>query len=237
MRRRLFAVLAAAALVAGVAVPAGASSSSSATWEVTITNVNATQWFTPPVVATHGGSLGLVRPGYAGIEIQEVAENGNLAPLLASLEASTHVHSVVVAATEAGPLAPGQSVTIQIEGDKRARYLFMASMLICTNDGFTGMERRPLPGAIGHSRTFSAVAFDAGTEVNTEDFADIVPPCQLLNGVSSDDDGTGMSDPGLAENARIHRHRGIKGINDLTAGAHGWNVHAPVVEISVTRTG
>ena len=41
--------------------------------------------------------------------------------------------------------------------------------------------------------------YDAGTELNTEDFADIVPPCQGLIGVSSEDGGTGMSDPSLAE--------------------------------------
>lgn len=236
MRKRLLAVLAVAALVAGVAIPAGASAPRTATWEVTITNVNATQWFTPPVVATHSSHLGIVRARYAGTEIQEVAENGNLAPLLETLEASPHVHSVVVAATEAGPLAPGESVTISIEGDKHARRLFLASMLICTNDGFTGVEGRPLPGRMGHTRTFHAVAYDAGTEKNTEDFADIVPPCQVLNGVSSGDEGTGMSNPDLAENRRIHRHRGIKGIDDLTVDAHGWNIRRPVVKVEVTRT-
>ena len=46
-------------------------------------------------------------------------------------------------------------------------------------------------------------------KVNTEDFADIVPPCQGLIGVGSDDEGTGMSNPDLAEGGVIAHHTGI----------------------------
>ena len=52
---------------------------------------------------------------------------------------------------------------------------------------------------VGAERTYYGVAWDAGTEINTEDFADLVPPCQALNGVSSDDEGTGASNPALEE--------------------------------------
>ena len=179
----------------------------------------------------------LQRSPSGNIEIQEIAENGNLTPLLDALEASPYVHSFAVAATEAGPLAPGASVTITIEADRHARHLLLAAMLICTNDGFTGFDNRTLPRHVGNSKTFKAVAYDAGTEVNTEDFADIVPPCQALNGVSSDDAGTGMTNPALAENSVIKRHRGVQGIDDLTYEAHGWNTHHGVVSVTVTRTG
>jgi len=203
---------------------------------VTITNTNATQWFTPPVVATHSRGFDVIaRHQPAGLEIMELAENGNLAPLLDALEASPYVHSYAVAATEAGPLAPGQSVTITIEGDRHARHLLIAAMLICTNDGFTGFDGRSLPGHVGQTRNYSAVAFDAGTEVNTENLGNLVPPCQALNGVSGDP-GTGMSDPALAENGVISRHHGITGIDDLTYEAHGWNTRSRVVSVSVTRT-
>ena len=235
MRRRLFAVLAAAALVAGVGVPAGASGSTTATYEVTITNVNATQGFTPPVVATHSNGFDLLQRGHAAsFELQEIAENGNVTPLVDALEASPHVRDVVVAATAAGPLGPGESVTITIEADKYAHRLLMAAMLICTNDGFKAFDGVALPPMVGHTRTVRTVSLDAGTEINTEDFADIVPPCQALNGVSSDDAGTGATNPALAENSVIKRHRGITGIDDLT---HGWNIRRPVASISITRTG
>ena len=127
------------------------------------------------------------------------------------------MRDVVVAATAAGPLGPGESVTITIEADKYAHRLLMAAMLICTNDGFTAFDGVALPPMVGHTRTVRTVSLDAGTEINTEDFADIVPPCQALNGVSSDDAGTGATNPALAENSVIKRHRGITGIDDPDA--------------------
>jgi hypothetical protein len=86
-------------------------------------------------------------------------------------------------------------------------------------------------------------SYDAGTEINTADFADMVPPCQTLNGVSSGDDGTGTRDPDLAENGVIHAHPGISadddtdpddGDDDLTQAAHGWE--DPVGRITIMRT-
>ncbi len=241
MRKRILTAFAAMALVAGAALPAGASDPApSRTYEVTITNVTATQWMTPPAVAIHSRALNLYRANQpASTEIQELAENGNLDPLLGLLGSSSAVASYAVAATEAGPLAPGQSVTVTLETSSSAqRFLSAAAMLICTNDGFSGVSGAPLPNAIGSTRTIYSPSFDAGTEINTEDFADIVPPCQALNGVSSDDAGTGMSNPALAENGVIKRHQGIVGgIADLTTAAHGFNAAGPAVSISVTRTG
>ena len=85
-------------------------------------------------------------------------------------------------------------------------------------------------------RTVSAQtsAYDAGTEVNTESFSDIVPPCQLLSGLTPMG-GSGMSDPGLAEGGVIHHHAGISGGADLDPAFHGWG--NPVGSIVVTRLG
>jgi hypothetical protein len=49
-------------------------------------------------------------------------------------------------------------------------------MLICTNDGFTGSDGLRLPSKLGQSAMYYMAAYDAGSEINTEDFADIVPP-------------------------------------------------------------
>ena len=71
------------------------------------------------------------------------------------------------------------------------------------------------------------------TELNTEDFADIVPPCQGLVGVSSDDAGTGTTNPALAEGGVIRHHPGIQGGADLVPEVHGW--HNPVGVVIVRR--
>ena len=85
------------------------------------------------------------------------------------------------------------------------------------------------------STTVDASAYDAGSERNTEDFADIVPPCQGLIGVMSDDEGTGMSNPDLAEGGVITMHSGIQGGYDLTVADHGWS--NPVARITVSAGG
>jgi hypothetical protein len=111
-------------------------------------------------------------------------------------------------------------------------------MLICTNDGFTGIDSIRLPKGLGDTVRVGAAAYDAGTEINTEDLADIVPPCQGLVGVSSPGEpGTGVSDPDLFENGVIHHHPGIDGGQDLLPDVHGWDIDRPVVRISITRIG
>lgn len=230
----------------GVAAARPGNRKGEATYDVTIENLTGSestdgppatgQWLTPPVIATHRKSTGMFTVGEAASTgIKEVAENGNLGPLRSSLESDKHVDEIVVAKSGSPPpLAPANSVTVSISGDKGRKYLSFASMLICTNDGFTGLDTRRLPKKEGDDVVVETPGYDAGTEVNTEDFADIVPPCQALNGVSSDDGGSGTSDPSIAEDGVIETHDGIDGDDDLTAAAHGWT--GPVASITITRT-
>jgi hypothetical protein len=60
--------------------------------------------------------------------------------------------------------------------------LSLATMLICTNDGFTGLDRAKLP--IGGSEVFWTNGYDAGTENNTELSQDIVDACSALGPVT-----------------------------------------------------
>ncbi len=210
------------------------------TYEVAIENLTGTQPLTPAVVATHGSEFRLFARGQpASPELQGLAENGAVPALHAALSGDADVvDAVVAAAAGPPPIMPGASVTATVTGGSGATHLSAAAMLICTNDGFTGVAGLPLPGMIGHSAVHTRVAYDAGTERNTEDFADLVPPCQGLRGVSSDDAGTGMSNPHLAEGGVVIHHAGIEGDlpgGDLTVEAHGWDIEAPVVKITVTR--
>ena len=153
-----------------------------------------------------------------------------------ALGEDTQVYDVVAASA---PLVPANnpggtgfesSETFTITAQGRARYLSFASMLICTNDGFTGLDSVRLPR---HKITVYTAGYDARTEANTEDFADIVPPCQGLIGVVSDDPGTGMSDPLLAEDGIVIPHAGINGGVDLVPEVHNWS--DPVTKIEIER--
>jgi hypothetical protein len=235
-RRNVLKGAAAGGLLIGTSgVAAAGNRKGDATYEVTIENLTSSgQWFTPPVIATHRPSTEMFTVGEPANEgVKEIAENGNLGPMLDALGADKHVDKFEPVGAPM-PLAPGNEVTTSISGDRGRKYLSFVSMLICTNDGFTGVDTVRLPKKVGDTVSMDTNAYDAGTEENTEDFADIVPPCQALNGVSSGDSGTGASDPDLAEGGVIHPHAGIQGGDDLTTAAHGWT--DPVGRITITRT-
>jgi hypothetical protein len=122
-----------------------------------------------------------------------------------------------------------------IDAARGFRHLSWVSMLICTNDGFTGLNGLELPKKVGRSVRVTTNGYDSHTEQNTEDFANIVPPCQGLIGVSSGEPGTGVSDPALAEGGVIADHEGIKGGSDLSPAVHGWT--NPVAEVTVKAIG
>jgi hypothetical protein len=211
-----------------------------ATYEVTITDLTAGQPLTPPIVATHRAATSMFTVGQpASFALKEIAENGNLAPMISQVESDKHVAD---SAAASAPLVPaglpgsamfGDSVTLTVSASEGAKFLSFASMLICTNDGFTGVDSLRLPKDVGDAVIVRSAGYDAGTELNTEDFADIVPPCQGLVGVSSGEPGTGTSNPALAEGGVIHHHPGIVGGADLLPAVHGWT--DPVAEITVER--
>ncbi len=234
MSRKPLVMLAASVMMLSLAAtPALAGDTS--TYEVTITNNTNNQWFTPPAVATHHGLDVFTRGQAASEGVKEIAENGNLASLTALYEASELVTAWTVAIADPAlpPLAPGESVTFTIDA-ARGDTLSFVSMLICTNDGFTGVDGLRLPRQVGQTSMGYLPAYDAGTEMNTEAWADLVPPCAQLTGFG-DQGGTGESDPALAESSVIRRHRGIRGIADLVPSVHGW--HGAVASIEVTQLG
>jgi hypothetical protein len=240
------ALLVGVAAAATIAVQPAGAAPATRTFEVTITNLTSGQPLTPPVVATHRRAYdGFDVEAPASVGVQQIAENGGGGPLLAELAGSEHVSDALQTGT--GPLVPAgtpgaddfdDSVTFEITAEAGANFLTYVSMLICTNDGFTGTDGLKLPNTVGKTTSHGSFAYDAGTEVNTEDLADIVPPCQGLIGVADDQGapGTGASDPALAEGGVIHHHGGIAGIADLDPAIHGWDTAAPVAEIVITRT-
>lgn len=218
------AVLATLALAgAGTAAAMG----NEATYRVTVTNLAAGQPLTPPVVVLHNASTSIVEAGQpAGDGIGQLAENGDPTFLLDALAGDKAVSSVAVGdhpiVASDSPVAGDVPTlaTIEVTAPRGANRISIASMLICTNDGFSILHDAKLPRKVGRSVTYHSHAYDAGTEVNTEAFEDLVPPCQALTGVSGDAPGTGTSDPDLAEGGVVAPHAGISGGGDLDATLH-----------------
>jgi len=205
----------------------GSASAQETTYTVTIENLTEGQPFTPPVIAAHTADMRIFETGSAASdELAQLAENGNNDPLAGVLSGSSAVAAYV---SGDAPVMPGETAALSISAPA-GMYLSAAFMLICTNDGFSGVDSLMLPAS--GSTPVDTNAYDAGSEMNTEDFADIVPPCQGLIGVESDDEGTGMSNPDLAEGGVITMHAGVQGGDDLTVADHGFS--NPVARITVT---
>lgn len=242
MKSKKTSVLAMTAIVAMLAVVsvAGIPESSAAKtkmYEVTITNLTPGQPITPPLLVTHAKDTGFFTVGeMANNGIQQLAENGNPDPLVEMLQGKSGIVDIVqgtvplVPANDPGNTGLSHSETFVVSTEGNMRYLSFASMLVCTNDGFAGIDTVKLPVK---QTTVYAEAYDARTEMNTEDFADMVPPCQDAIGVSSDDEGTGASNPEIGEDGVIIPHPGILGGEDLLENVHAWG--NPVVKIDIVR--
>ncbi|MBA3236484.1 MAG: spondin domain-containing protein [Chloroflexi bacterium] len=244
VRKGLLAGLSASLLLVSL-TGAAAAHGQTATYRVTITNLTDGQPFTPPLVALHRPNVDVFSVGSkASFGVKEIAENGNLMPLLSALGSTKGVGAVEAAGA---PVVPAGSIgetdpalgfsstsTLTITAPKNVTRFSWVSMLLCTNDGFTGVDTVRLPKHVGDSVSRSTAGYETSTEMNTEEYGDIVMPCQILI-TGTDVPGTAMSNPALAENGVIRHHEGIDGIADLIVSLHGWE--NPVATIVVERIG
>ena len=190
---------------------------------VTIKNLTKGQPFTPAVVIVHNQNFQLFTVGTpASAELWPIAEDGVTGPLLqlaGTLQAASSPS--VFDFTTAGGISPGTSATVEIRTQGEFRFLSLAGMLASTNDGFYAIRAVEVP-ATGE-KTLTALAYDAGSEINSESCQYVPgPPC----GSHGARDTTGAE-------GKVQVHLGIKGIADLSVAAYGWN--SPVAEITIRQ--
>jgi hypothetical protein len=235
MRTRLLITAAAALLAATLFVPAAFADPAARTYEVTITNLATGQPLSPAVAVTHQKSVRLFQAGRpASAAIEAIAEDGDNGPAVDALTGARHVTDVVNAGRPLGTTGSTSpftdTITFEIQAEPGDR-LSLAAMLICTNDGFTGLDSLKLPTT---ESTFYLYAYDAGTELNTEASRDIVDPCSALGPVMLAGDPNGNEDVAVNDSGVIAHHPGIAGTGDLLP-AHDWD--GPVAMVTVTRIG
>ncbi|WP_255194850.1 spondin domain-containing protein [Halorarius litoreus] len=207
-------------------------------YRVTVANLTTGQPFTPPAAAAHRPSVEVFSVGDPANEpTQQLAENGNLTPLVGLIEETDAIRAAAVGNAPLVPQAdPGETgnpyfTTLELDSDASATHLTVVAMLIATNDGIVGLDTVPLPQAVNASRTYYANGYDVGTEENTELFEDLVPPAQSLIQGGEPDGGTTESDPDLAEDGVITPHPGIQGVGDLDPEVYGWDEPAALVQV------
>lgn len=190
-----------------------------APFNVTITNITRGQIISPPIVVTHNAEFKLFSVGEpASDELAALAEDADSAGLLSLLENDDDVSDFIAAPNAIGP---GESVTVQVNTANRFVYVSAVGMLVTTNDAFFGLNSaRALRN---EAVTHRVVAYDAGSEANTEDCAHIPgPPCDNPF-VRVTDGAEGF----------VHVHIGIHGIESLSSEIFDWR--NPVAQVTIER--
>lgn len=190
---------------------------------LSITNLSRGQILSPVFVARHGQDAGpLYTLGHAASEsLAKMAEDADASGLLAewSPEGNAAISEAMVVALNDGPIPPGATVTKSFEVTDGNSLVSFASMLVTTNDAFIGASGLD----VTESRTVNLIAYDAGSEANSESCAYIPgPPC-----------GNHVEDEADAE-GHVHVHAGIHGGegSDLDPAAHDWR--NPLARLTIT---
>ena len=216
------------------------STATAAEYEVTVTNLTSGIYFTPVIVAAHPSDVQMFAvTEQATPQLQAIAEGGDvssMAELLEGIGASV--------ATGGGLVAPGASETFTVSSDGGNGSLSLATMLLPTNDGFTGVNSINL-GSINGSATFYARGYDAGTEGNDELVGTAAigePGFPAPPPVAAGGTGTGGTGFQLDPEGFIHVHRGVIGDMDPNGGVSDINsaVHRflnPVARVNVQIVG
>ncbi|MDQ7007907.1 MAG: spondin domain-containing protein [Acidobacteriota bacterium] len=226
MRRHLSRVLSHTLFVLLAAAPALAQGT--ARYEVSITNLTRGQVITPPVVVAHDAGFQLFTPGMPAREgLRPLAEDGMTAALTAEIGSEPGVMAVAVGD---GVILPGQTLAVEVETSSPWPQISVVGMLASSNDAFLGAAALPAPPpgirGLGLSTALArhtAIAYDAGTEANTESCEEIPgPPCGSP-GVRHEEGAEGF----------IAVHPGLHGGADLDPAALDWN--NPVALIRIRR--
>lgn len=241
MHTKLLAVVVVVTAAASVGATAGYGTTPElSTYRVTLMNLTSGQPFSPPVAATHKKAIRMFEVGeVASDELAAIAQAGDEGPMFRKFTASDKVTQAVDVGRPVTPRGHPvgdftDTVTFEIKAAPGDRFS-VATMLICTNDGFLGLDAVKLPAE--GAQDFFLAGYDAGREENTERSEDIVDPCSALGPfpLRGDPNGNRDSGPGITTSpaAVIQHHPGIAGIADLSAAAHGWS--DPVAKVTIER--
>ncbi|MEO5616999.1 MAG: spondin domain-containing protein [Candidatus Eisenbacteria bacterium] len=213
-------------MLTAIAAAALADQGGTKRYRITVENLTpargggASQVLSPTLVLLHDGSVDLFTVGErANQSVIDVAEDAIGSTGIATYSGD---QGVGFAGYLGSPTPPGQSQSFEVTAQARFHQVSLVTMLVNTNDGFTGLDAVQLSGP---SHVYLTKAYDAGSEINDQLRASIPGPC-------CGDSGRHGTD----ESEVIRHHRGIlSGVGDLSPETWGWPVDSPVARITIER--
>lgn len=193
-------------------------------YSVTLTNLTYAQPLSPLAVLLHGDSKMWEIGSASSLPLEVLAESGDNADLLADA-------SVLVSASDSDVLLPGNSSSVTISTtDRMATHLTSATMLVNTNDAFSGLTGVDISTmAVDESMSWNLNVYDSGTEANDEAAGTIPGPA---------DGGTGF-DAARDDVDFVAYHSGVVSQDDGLTGSVLTQAHKfdnPAIKLTITRT-
>lgn len=192
-------------------------------FNVKLTNLTNNQPMSPLGVVLHNeGSLwDLNQP--ASVALETLAESGDNSGILKESFVSS-------SASGTGIIAPGMTQNVKVVSeDQNISMLSFATMLVNTNDGFTGATKIDISSmTVGDSISLRLIAYDAGTEANSEAQGTIPGPADGGEGFNAARDDVNF----------VHGHSGVVSKDDglstsILDVSHKFD--NPVAIVSITR--
>ena len=206
-------------------------------FEITLTNLTegvhgeSGQTFSPAIFAAHPAGVKLAVVGEPANEaIVLMAEGGDTSGLEAlAAAAGADIQIAMNADMTRRYTMPGQSTTVTVTADMVNSSLSVGSMLVSTNDAFIAAIDVPLFDEDGMpvTTTIDLMAYDAGSEDNTEMASDIPGPL----GLDEATDPPGSNERVPTVDGVIAAHEGIQGVGDVTE-AFAWE--EPTAMLTIT---
>ncbi|AZG71988.1 spondin domain-containing protein [Shewanella livingstonensis] len=195
------------------------------TFTVTVTNLTANQPMSPVILASHASDAMLWNAGeMASVAIEKMAEGGDTADIAALSVINSSVNG-------AGMLMPGASETLTLTlAEADVASISLATMLVNTNDAFTGINSYAIADMqVDASKAMKFMAYDAGTEANSEAKGTMPGPADGGEGFNASRDDVDF----------VHIHPGVismyDGLDDSVLGA-SHRFDNPVLAVTIMRT-
>jgi len=193
-------------------------------YTVSVTNLTYAQPLSPLAVVLHANSKMWMVGESASIALENLAESGDNSNFIADSNA-------LAAVSGEGVVLPGDASTVEITTtDRAANYFTAATMLVNTNDAFSGLTGIDISTlAVNDEKSWNLSVYDAGTEANTEAAGTIPGPA---------DGGTGF-DTTRDDVDFVGYHSGVVSQDDGLSSSVLTQAHRfdnPAVKLTITRT-
>tara|TARA_R110001583_G_scaffold12280_9_gene54667 strand:+ start:6224 stop:6970 length:747 start_codon:yes stop_codon:yes gene_type:complete len=193
-------------------------------YSVTVTNLTYAQPLSPLAVVLHNDSKMWMVGEASSQALEKLAESGDNSEFISAT-------NVLASNSGEGVVLPGLANTIEVTTtDRKATFFTAATMLVNTNDAFTGLTGVDISTmAIDDVKSWSLNVYDSGTEANSEAMGTIPGPA---------DGGTGF-DEVRNDVDFVALHSGVVSQDDGLSSSVLTQSHRfdnPAIKLTITRT-